>query len=211
MRRFIFTRIESFNMDAVGPRIDEIRLAFDNYLDTYPVKTARSKHGLMGPVGKILQEVKGGKWDATSLSGYALNIHLSNPRVKGISDAARSALDEGVTKLIDLLKSAPVTAHDRILDRIDYGLYYLRRKKGLAWLESVRKDWAAFLRNRYGDGLSAAEAWKEKPGSIGKDFEYLPYPGKQAFNKAKGQKRKDMEEFIQKSGLKGYAFEEEEE
>jgi hypothetical protein len=211
LRRFIFTRTESFDLDALGPKIHEIRDAFDRYLDTYPVKTSKSKHGLMGPVGKILQEVKGGKWDAPSLTGYAMNIHLSNPRVKGISEAARSALDEGVAGLIDLLKAAPVSAHDRILDRVDYGLYYLRRKKGLSWLESVRKYWAAFLRNRYGDGLAAAGAWQEKIEVIGKDFENLAYPAKVAFNKAKRQKRKDMEEFIQQSGLKGYAFEEEEE
>ncbi len=211
MKRFIFTRIESFALDKAGAKIDEIRDAFDRYLDTYPVKTAKSKHGLMGPVGKILQEVKGGKWDAPSLTGYALNIHLSNPKAKGISENARTALDEGIARLIDLLKSAPVAAHDRILDRIDYGLYYLRRKKGLAWLESVRKEWAAFLRNRYGDGLSVARAWKEKLETFGKDFENLAYPGKQAFNKAKGQKRKDMEEFVQQAQLKGYSIEQEEE
>lgn len=211
MRRFIFTRTESLDLDSLEPVIDKIRGSFDRYLDFYPVKTSKSKHGLMGPVGKILQEVKGGKWDAPSLTGYALNIHLSNPRVKGISDAARSALDEGVAKLLDILKTTPVAAHDRILDRIDYGLYYLRRKKGLDWLESVRKEWTAFLRNRYGDGLSAAEAWKEKPESVGKDFEKLPYPGKRVFNRAKGEKRKDMEDFIQQAQLKGYAFEEEDE
>lgn len=211
MRNFIFTRTESFDLDAVESKIDEVRGAFDRYLDTYPVKTAKSKHGLMGPVGKILQEVKGGKWDAPSLAGYAVNIHLSNPRVKGISDAARSALDEGVTGLIDLLKAAPVSMHDRILDRVDYGLYYLRRKKGLAWLESIREQWAAFLRNRYEDGLAAAGACQEKIENIGKDFEKLAYPGKSAFDKAKGKKRKDMEEFVHQSGLKGYAVEEEEE
>jgi hypothetical protein len=211
LRRFIFTRTESLDLDALEPVIDEIRDSFDRYLDTYPVKTSKSKHGLMGPVGKILQEVKGGKWDAPSLTGYALNIHLSNPRVKGISDAARSALDEGIAKLIELLKSAPVKTHERILDRVDYGLYYLRRKKGLAWFETVRKEWAAFLKKKYGDGQSVSEAWNEKTDSIGKDFEKLAYPSKQAFNKARGQKRKDMEDFIQQAQLKGYTFEEEEE
>ena len=92
MRQFIFTKIEQFDIDSIEPKIDDIRDAFDRYLDTYPVKTSRSKHGLMGPVGKIIQEVKGGKWDATSLTGYALNIHLSNPKAKSISDDARSAV-----------------------------------------------------------------------------------------------------------------------
>jgi hypothetical protein len=59
--------------------------------------------------------------------------------------------------------------------------------------------------------LSVAQAWKEKPETIGKDFGNLAYPGKQAFNKAKGQKRKDMEEFVQQAQLKGYSIEQEEE
>lgn len=210
MRRFVFTRTESFDMEVIESRIDDIRNAFDRYLDTYPPKTRKTKTGLMGPVGKILQEVKGGKWDAVSLAGYALNIHLANPRAKGISDSARAALDEGISGLIDLLKSFPVAAHDRILDRIDYGLYYLRRKKGLSWLESIRKDWISFLRAKYEVGRTLAEAWNEKFDRIGDDFESIPYPSKQVFNKAKGQKKKDMEEFIQQSRLKGYAIEEEE-
>ena len=211
MKHFIFTRTESFDMAAIEPRIDDIRNAFDRYLDTYPVKTSKSKHGLMGPVGKILQQVKEGKWDAPSLAGYALNIHLSNPKAKGISDSTRAALDEAVSGLIDLLKSTPVAAHDRILDRIDYGLYYMRRKKGLAWLESIRKEWVAFLKARYEDGRSLAEAWDEKIDRIGDDFEKISYPGKEVFNKAKGKKKKDMEEFIQQAKLKGYAIKEEEE
>jgi hypothetical protein len=210
MRDFIFTRTEQFQIDAIESNIDEIRNSFDSYLDTYPAKTSRSKHGLMGPVGKILQEIKGGKWDATSLTGYAVNIHLSNPRAKGISDVGRSALEQGVTGLIELMKNTPVTAHDRVLDRIDYGLYYLRRKKGLAWLESVRNDWVGFLRERYGNGETLSEAWPEKMEKIGKDFESIGYPSKRLFNEAKGQKRKDMEEFIKLAELKGYELEEEE-
>lgn len=210
MRQFIFTKIQQFDIDSIAAGINEIRDAFDRYLDTYPVKTSRSKHGLMGPVGKIFQEVKGGKWDATSLTGYALNIHLSNPRVKVINDGARSALEEGVTKLINLMREIPVGAYDRVLDRIDYGLYYLRRKKGLAWLESVRSEWVHFLKERYGNGEKLSEAWKEKIEKIGKDFENIGYPSKRMFTEAKGQKRKDMEEFIRLAELKGYDLKEEE-
>ena len=210
MRHFIFTKIEQFNIDSIAPKINEIRDAFDRYLDTYPVKTARSKHGLMGPAGKIIQEVKGGKWDATSLTGYALNIHLSNTKVKTISDGARSALEEGVTKLINLMREIPVGSYDRVLDRIDYGLYYLRRKKGLAWLESIKSKWIDFLKERYGNGEKLSEAWKEKIEKIGNDFELIGYPSKKSFTEARGQKRTDMEEFIRVTELKGYELEEEE-
>ncbi|MGD9157635.1 MAG: hypothetical protein PVG39_04455 [Desulfobacteraceae bacterium] len=209
MRQFIFTKTEQFNIDSIEPKIDKIRDAFDRYLDAYPVKTPRSKHGLMGPVGKILQEVKGGKWDATSLMGYALNIHLSNPKARMISEDARSALEQGITDLISLMKEIPVNACDRVLDRIDYGLYYMRRKKGLAWLETIKNDWVDFLRQRYKDGQKLSEVWQEKLEKIGNNFEKIGYPSKKTFGDAKDQKRKDMEEFIKQAQLKGYDFEEE--
>ena len=99
MRTPIFVRIKRFDLESISSDIESVRRCFDSYLDSYPVKSSRSKHSLMGPVGKILQEVKSGKWDADSLAGYALNIHLTNPKAKGfISQEARNSLTEGINK-----------------------------------------------------------------------------------------------------------------
>src|SRR5690554_5224401 len=117
VRTPIFVRIKRFDLESISPDIESVRRCFDSYLDSYLVKASRSKHSLMGPVGKILQEVKSGKWDADSLAGYALNIHLTNPKAKGfISQEARNSLTEGINRLLTLLKSSPVTVHDKILD-----------------------------------------------------------------------------------------------
>jgi len=80
MKSLTFVHASRLDLNELGPRVVSIRDHFDKYLDEYPVKSARSKHGLLGPVGKILQEAKGDRWDAISLAGYALNIHLANPR-----------------------------------------------------------------------------------------------------------------------------------
>ncbi|MEM3433636.1 MAG: hypothetical protein QXP27_05630 [Candidatus Methanomethyliaceae archaeon] len=212
MRTPIFVRVERFNLENVASEIEAIRDCFDRYLDSYPVKSARSKHSLMGPIGKVLQEARTGKWDAESLAGYALNIHLSNPKAKGyIGPEARQALQEGIDRLLKLLKKVPVTAQDKVVDRIDYGLYFVRRAKGLEWLEGVRQEFIAFLRARYGSPEKLAQVWGGKPEDYGADFANVPYPSRRMFDEATGQKKTDISEFAQKVALKGYELVEEEE
>ncbi|MFZ5631596.1 MAG: hypothetical protein ACOY40_01990 [Bacillota bacterium] len=212
MRSFIFTRVEQLEFEGVKQGIEEIKNAFDRYLDSYSPKTSRSKHGIMGPIGKILQEVKRGKWDVEGLSGYALNIHLNNPKTKGrISNNAMVALEEGIEKLVSLIKKEPVTAQDRILELVDYGLYYRRRKKNLVWLESIKKEWAEFLRLKYDTWDNLAKAWSEKSKKGSQDFQSVGYPSKRMYAEAKGQKKADMGEFIRQVELRGYDLDDEEE
>ncbi|MBM4466970.1 MAG: hypothetical protein FJ014_15690 [Chloroflexi bacterium] len=212
MRTPVFVRVEHFDLESATPEIEVIRDCFDRYLDSYPVKSARSKTSLMGPVGKVLQGARTGKWDAESLTGYALNIHLSNPKAKGyISQEARQALREGIGRLLGLLKKVPVTAQDKVVDRIDYGLYFVRRAKGLEWLESVRQEFIRFLRDRYGTPEALAQAWGGKPEEYGADFAKVRYPSKAMFAEAVGQKKTDISEFALQAELKGYELVEEEE
>ena len=212
MRIPIFVRVKRFDLESVVPEIEAIRDCFDRYLDSYPVKSSRSKHSLMGPVGKVLQETRTGKWDAESLAGYALNIHLSNPKVKGyIGQEAREALREGIGRLLELLKAVPVTAQDKILDRVDYGLYFVRRAKGLEWLEGMRQEFIRFLRGKYDTSEELAQVWGEKPEDYGDDFAKVRYPSRRMFDDATGQKKADIAEFAQQAELKGYELVDEEE
>jgi hypothetical protein len=211
VREVIFTHVEAFDLEKVKPEIEEIRDAFDNYLESYPVKTARSKHGLMGPAGKILQKVKGEKWDTSSLTGYALNIHMANPRSKFISDEARAFLEKGIDKLLCLLSKVPITAQDKVLERIDYGLYYERRKKGIMEREERRMKLVEFFQIKYNTPEKLAEAWGEKIDKIGENFEKIWIPSKKDFDKFKGQKKNDFIEFFKEIEQKGYNLEIEEE
>lgn len=210
MRTPIFVQAERFDLESIEPKIIVIRNCFDRYLDSYPVKSPRSKTSLMGPVGKILQGARSGRWDAESLTGYAINIHLSNPKAKGyINQDARQALKEGVDNLLALLNTTPITAQDKVLDRIDYGLYFIRRAKGLEWLESIRQEFIQFLTDKYTTPEKLARAWGESPDNYGVDFGKVRYPSKAMFAKATGQKKEDIAEFARQIELKGYELIEE--
>ncbi|MGQ9570547.1 MAG: hypothetical protein ACUVUQ_06860 [Thermodesulfovibrionales bacterium] len=201
MRSFIFTKEEKMNMDELKVKVEEIRNAFDTYLDSYPAKTTRTKHGVMGPVGKILQGVKSGKWDAKALTGYALNIHMMNPMVKGIADEARRALEKGIEKLVSLMKEVPVNIQDRVIDLIDYGLYYQRRKKEMQSREETRLEFVNFLREKYKTEKALQEAWEENNARF--EDVYLFGPQSKTFKKANQTKQDDIKAFWEYLKSKG--------
>ena len=132
MRKIIAVHGGRFDLDGVRPKIEGIVVLFDKYLDEYPVKTAKSKHAVMGPVAKVLERAQTRQWDAQSLTGYALRAHEVNPKARGyLSPTARQALEDGTTHFVALCREVPVTAVAKVVERIDYGLYYARRKKGI--------------------------------------------------------------------------------
>src|SRR5579884_3555486 len=75
LRRPISIQVPRFDVNTLQPQIDDVCNAFDQYLSSYPGRASASKHAVMGPVGKILNEVKSGRMDPTSLKGYALRVH----------------------------------------------------------------------------------------------------------------------------------------
>jgi len=195
MRSPIAIQRSRFDLDSIKPRISGIVDAFDRYLDGYPVKTARSKHSVMGPVAKILERAQTRKWDPESLIGYALRVHEMNPRSYGIiAPGTRDALEQGTRTLIELCNEIPVTAVAKIVERIDYSIYYRRRKKGLERMEAIRSAFADYLKARYHDDAAAlAEAWEEK----GLTFEDVRYPSRtsEAYKRAKGARKNDIDGF----------------
>jgi hypothetical protein len=99
MRVPVVIQIQPFDIEKIQSRIDTTREAFVRYLDEVPRKSTRSKHGLMGPVGKILNEVRSGRRDPTSLKGYAVRVHEATGR-----NPSPVALDYGL--YYDLRKRA---------------------------------------------------------------------------------------------------------
>jgi len=136
MRTPIVVRVTPYDIERDQPQLNAIREAFVRYLEEAPQKGTRSKHGLMGPVGKILSEVKSGRRDAGSLKGYAVRVHEGAGR--SLSPPALQALEQGIEGLVGLLNAAPLTVHDRLLDRLDYGLYFDLRKKQVESKEARR-------------------------------------------------------------------------
>lgn len=195
MRVPIAVQIKPFEIDKVQPQIDAARDAFTRYLDEVPRKSTRSKHGLMGPVGKILSEVKSGRRDPASLKGYAVRVHEATSRRP--SQRGLEALEAGIECLVRLLADAPVTVHDRVLDRLDYGLYYDLRKKAIESYEAARQTWIEFLRVRYGSEAKVSEAWREQ---IKLDDQKVPRKAEGSKSKKASPKQQDIAAFWESRG-----------
>ncbi len=214
MRKVIAVRGGRFDLDSVRSQMEAIVALFDKYLDEYPVKTAKSKHAVMGPVAKILERAATRRWDAQALTGYALRVHEMNPKAGGyLSPAARQALEDGTAGLVDLCRQVPVTAVAKVVERIDYSLYYARRKKGIEWLENTRQMFIRFIRDRYGNDFTQLRAqWGEEDLEGVEDFDDLRYPSdkSEAYKKASQPRKKDVDEFWQQYADQAIREEEEE-
>lgn len=201
MRKVITVRGGRFDLESVRPQIEAIVTRFDQYLDEYPVKTARSKHAVMGPVAKILERAATRKWDAQALTGYALRVHEMNPKARGyLSPTARQALEEGTAQLVELCRTIPVTAVAKVVERIDYSIYYARRKKGIEWLEATRQMFIRFLQDKYhGDFSQLVATWGEKDTKDLSGFTDVRYPSDKsdAYKKASAAKKADIDAFWQ--------------
>ena len=118
----------------------------------------------MGPVAKVLDRAKAGKWGAEPLTGYALRMHEMNTRSYGgyISPTALENLRRGVGKLLSLCQTIPITALATTVEQIDYSLYFQRRKKGIEWLEGQSHNLRQHLQDRYHDDAAFRKAWALK-------------------------------------------------
>jgi hypothetical protein len=214
MRKVIMVHGERFDLDSTRPRMEAIVGLFDQYLDEYPAKTAKSKHSVMGPVAKILERAATRKWDAQALTGYALRVHEMNPKAKGyLSPTARQALEEGTAQLVALCREIPVTAVDKVVERIDYSLYYARRKKGIEWLESTRQMFVRFLQEKYSNDFGQfTAAWGEKDAKGMESFAAVRYPSdkSEAYKKSGTAKKSDVDAFWQQFADQATREEEEE-
>lgn len=191
MRIPIAVQVEPFDIDKAQLQIDLTREAFVRYLKDVRLKSTRSKHGLMGPVGKILSEVKSGRRDAASLKGYAVRVHEATSGY--LSPTSLEALGQGIDSLVKLLDAAPVTVHDRLLDRLDYGLYFDLRKKFLSWIEDRDQDFRTWLQRRYSSLNVLNQEWGRQIG----DWTHVRYGGSSSvtYKKGSAKQREDMEEF----------------
>lgn len=194
MKKLIMTTGERFDIEAIKPDIEEIVSAFDHYLDDYPVKTSRSMHSLMGPVPMILDGARVRKESAATLVGRAVRAHEMNPRTRSyLSPDALAALETATTKLLDLCQKVPVTAVTKVTERIRYSVYYVRRKKGIEWLEKTRLEFINFLRQKYSDDATLENTWGEPDLT----FEKVRYPSKngEGYKKANTAKKADIDAF----------------
>ncbi|NLC77319.1 MAG: hypothetical protein GX750_06830 [Clostridia bacterium] len=202
MRKPIMTKESKFDPKTVKDKIEKIIEAFDLYLENSPYRFGRSKHAVMGPIAKILDRAQTGSCSPADLTGYAIRMHEMHRQSNGIiSNTARLHLETGILELVNLVEQVPVTAFPKILERIDYGLYYYRRKRTSEWLSEMSQKFEHFLRSKYSTEDELREAWKDKKASFSGVF---PSRNNKAYTDGKGTRRQDIDEFWQSLGEQNY-------
>jgi hypothetical protein len=210
MRKPISVHWVPFDIEAAQPQINAAKNAFADYTHTAaPRKSTKSKHGLMGPVGKVLSEIKGGRRDPGYLKGYVVRIHEMQSKKGGPNAAAIEQLERAIDTTVNLLSATPVPFHDEILDRLDYGLYYELRKREAASKEARMQMWRAHIKAKYGTPEALAAAWDES--SISFDDLYLPKKAEASRGKRATTRQKDIADFWESQGVSLTADEEEDE
>lgn len=189
-RGLITTSNKTFDLDEVKGERESIVKTFDEYLDCYPVKSGKSKHDIMGPVAKILDRAKTRKWRADAIKGYALRIHEMNPKSGFVGQNAVDKISKGIDDLMTLCEKTPATLLNRLIEQIDYEIYFNRRKKSIEYFEDTRKKFVEFLKRQYSTKENLADAW----GDIGLTFEDVYSPSKNP-KKANDKKKADIEAF----------------
>lgn len=193
MREPLVTKGGRFDPTSVRPQMETVINVFDRYLENSPYRLGKSKHAVMGPVAKILERAQTGHWSIEDLAGYALRVHEMHRKARGfVSTEARTALESGVRELMRLVETVPVTSLAKVLEKLEYGLYYRRRKGASEWMDNIRKDFEQYLSLRYPTVEDLKEAWKEKNIT----FEGV-YPSKNndAYKKSKGKRKEDIDDF----------------
>jgi len=179
MRKAITVGTRSFDTNDAKGDIQAIVTAFDRYLDDYPAKSARSKHGIMGPVARILDRAKAGGYTEEALIGDAMRVHEMNPKARGyLSPVARQNLEDGTRRLLALCAQVPTTAIVKVIDQIDYSLYYARRTKGIAWLEDIRTRFGDFLKGKYANDGELQQAWTKSKDVKRLSLSNVPFPSR---------------------------------
>jgi len=215
MRKVITIENKPFTFDdRVKQEMQEIVTLFDAYLEEYRAQ-GTSKHAIMGPVAKILERAQTGQWLTESLTGYALRVHEMRPKTGGyVSPEAVQRLEEGTKRLITFLGGIPVTAIPKVVEQIDYGVYYERQRKNIKARaerqEQLRQRLIAFLHEKYASDAEFAKAWADKRFTRIDDIPY--YFGSQSptYKKAKSQMKADMDELYKLLEQEGQAPEVEE-
>jgi hypothetical protein len=193
MRKPMITKERRFDLATVLPQMNKVIEIFDRYLEKSPYRFGKSKHALMGPVAKILERAQTGLWSKESLTGYALRIHEMHPKSRGfISPETRCLLEDGIRELMSLIEMVPVTILTKVMEKMEYGLYYQRRKSTSEWIENIRKEFENYLIIRYPDVELLKDAWKDKNVIFDGIF---PSRSNDAYKKGKGKRKEDIDEF----------------
>lgn len=195
MRKILMVTSEADLLDA-EERVKRIVEQYVLFLEDYPTKTMRSRHGAMGPVAKILQRVKAGADDYVQLCSLAWRSLEMSDGSKGYlhSSQMMEPLEKATKELVELRRRLPLSKIDKVITQISDDVYYERRKKSILFLEKTRQEFIGYLKVKYPTVEALATAWEDKKIT---DFEKAGFPSRrnEGYQKAKGTRKADIDGF----------------
>jgi len=125
--------MEKIVTDEVWPtsEIEAAKESLYKYLSDYrPEKWAYTKHAIMGPAGKLLGIIAASKFgdNVDSYVGYIANIHSQQSK-KPLTQQGMQSLKEAVTTLISFKRNSSERFFLKMLNAVDYGVFYLKVKE----------------------------------------------------------------------------------
>ncbi len=181
-----------FDVNELKPKIESIASSFATYLAEWR-GTGSSRHALMGPVDRVLDLIRRGQADFGEIMGRALRMHeMAAPY---LSPGGRQSLEQGVRDLLDAIEGCPLAARRRVLEQVEYHVYYLRRMESLRRMEAIYDAWRDFVKQKYGGDIAAVQrAWGD---SKYQEFAKLPFPSRRRAEEDSPLGR-DIKEFLEK-------------
>jgi len=125
--------MEKMATDEVWPteEIEAAKESLYRYLADYvPERWTYSKHAIMGPAGKLLGIIAASKFgdNIDSYVGYIANVHNQQSK-KHLTLEGIENLREAVSVLIHLKQRSSERAFLKMLNSVDYGVYYMKMKE----------------------------------------------------------------------------------
>lgn len=125
--------MEKRDTDEVWPtkEVEDVKEDLYKYLADYmPERWTYTKHGIMGPAGKLLGIIAASKFGDTidSYVGYIANIHNQQSK-KHLTLEGMENLKEAVSGLVRLKQKSSERAFLKMLNSVDYGVYYKKIKE----------------------------------------------------------------------------------
>ena len=196
MRKIIMVTLGEFSIKDSKDEISKVAAELSEYLNYYPVKSRSSKHGLMGPIGKIITMAKNKSYSGEILKAKALRMHEMNSKSGFIPPDAINALEKAVNSLIEIRDKVPAIMLPKVMDMVDDEVYFIKRKEGIQYLENQRLEFVDFIKSKYGTEKGLQEAWSESV-----TFSELKYPSKKwdYYKKGSETKRSDIDGFWNKN------------
>lgn len=195
MRQIITVNQGDVNLKERKEEINNLVKKLSEYLDFYPVGKNPTKYEIMGPIGKIIAMAKNRKNTPEFIKARALRIHEMN-RISGyVSSEAVKVMQEAVDELMKFRKELSPIELSKIMEMIDYEVYFDRRKKKIEELEQIRKEFIEYLKKRYSANLNNLRSRWEKANIP--EWDDIKFPSKTGkyFQSGNDTQKRDIKSF----------------